>query len=260
MPSRSCARASPTSSADVKRSIDLNCDLGEGSGSDAQLMPWVTSANIACGGHAGDAASMREALELAAAHGVRAGAHPRYTDRRDFGRRDSDLAGDALQAEIEQQIRALAALGPIGHVKPHGALYNKAARDPAVAATVAAAVRAVSPDLVLFALSGSELERAGAQAGLRVMSEVFADRSYQADGSLTPREEPGALIDEPEACLWQVLSLVTRGAVRSTAGTELKLRADTVCLHGDGKNAVMFAHALRLGLREAGIELKSYAS
>ena len=258
MPLRFCARALPTSFADVHRSIDLNCDLGEGSGSDEQLMPLVTSANIACGGHAGDRTSMGESLRLAALHGVRAGAHPSYPDRLNFGRAELDIPGAALRAEIEAQVRALSALGTIGHVKPHGALYNRAARDPAVASVVAAAVKAVDPALVLFALSGSELEKAGEAAGLRVMSEVFADRTYQPDGSLTPRDKPGALIDEPDACLWQALAMITRGCVRSMSGTEVCLRADTVCLHGDGKHAVRFAHALRLGLREAGISLQSY--
>ena len=240
--------------------LDLNCDLGEGAGHDAELMPLITSANIACGAHAGDDATMRSAVALAQRHGVAVGAHPGFADRENFGRQELNLSGAAIAALVTTQIAALARFGPLRHVKPHGGLYNLAARDPAVAQAVAAAVRAADPTLVLFGLAGSELVRAGRAAGLQVAEEGFADRTYQRDGSLTPRSRPEALIGDEEAAVAQVLRMVREGRVRATDGTEVALRADTVCVHGDGTRAVAFARRLRQELTQAGIELKAIAS
>lgn len=239
--------------------IDLNCDLGEGAGHDAELMPLVTSANIACGAHAGDAATMRATAELALRHGVPIGAHPGYADRENFGRRELNLAPAEAGELVRSQINSLRCLAPVRHVKLHGALYNQAARDPALAEAVAAAVVAVDPSLVLFVLPGSALARAAVARGLRTADEVFADRTYQRYGSLTPRSRPDALIHDENAAVAQVLRMIRDGVVRATDGTDVPIRADTVCVHGDGPNPVAFARRLRAALREAGIEVRAFA-
>jgi UPF0271 protein len=238
--------------------IDLNCDLGEGAGHDAELMPLITSANIACGGHAGDAATMRATVALAQKHNVAIGAHPGFADRENFGRRELALSPAEIFALVKDQVMALRAFTPLRHVKPHGALYNLAARDAAVAGAVAVAVRTVDPKLVLFGLAGSELIKAGRARGLRVAEEVFADRTYGPDGSLTPRSSPDALITAEDVALAQVLRLIREGKVRATDGTDVSLKADTVCLHGDGLKAVVFAKRLNGELRKAGIEIKFF--
>ena len=238
--------------------IDLNCDLGEGSGHDADLMPLITSANIACGGHAGDESTMRATVALAQQHGVTMGAHPGYADRAGFGRREMNSSADELRLLLRSQIAALALLAKLRHVKPHGGLYNLAARDKAVATTVAAAVKAIDSSLILFALAGSELARAGRAAGLRVAEEAFADRTYQRDGSLTPRYRPDALIVDEAVAAAQVLHMVRDGFVRTTEGVQIPIHADTVCVHGDGPNAVGFARRLRTELINAGVEVKAF--
>jgi UPF0271 protein len=239
----------------VKR-IDLNCDLGEGAGHDAELMPLITSAHIACGGHAGDTATMRQTVALAQRHGVAIGAHPSFADRENFGRRELSLSPAEVRELVRRQVEALRALGPVRHVKPHGALYNLAARDATLAAALAETVGAIDAKLILFALAGSELARAGRACGLRVASEFFADRSYQADGSLTPRSRPEALIGDESAAVAQVLRMVRESVVRAVDGTDVSLVVDTVCLHGDGPQAVAFARRLRAELTRAGIEIK----
>lgn len=239
------------------RAIDLNCDLGEGSGHDAELMPLITSANIACGAHAGDALTMRATVALARQHGVAIGAHPGFADREHFGRRELELTATELRRLVHGQIAVLQEIsdGAVRHVKPHGALYNLAACDATVARVVAEAVRAADPGLVLYALARSELAQAGRAAGLRVAEEVFADRTYQADGSLTPRSRPDALVTDEAAAVGQVLRMVREGVVRATDGTDVAITADTVCLHGDGEHAVAFAQRLNRELRAAGVEL-----
>ena len=239
-------------------SIDLNCDLGEGAGHDAELMPLITSANIACGAHAGDEATLRATVALARRHGVAIGAHPGFADRENFGRKEMTLTPAALHELVVTQVAALARFGPVRHVKPHGALYNLAARDAGVAQVIAEAVRAVDASLVLFGLAGSELVRAGRAAGLRVAEEVFADRTYQRDGLLTPRTSPDALITDEAVAVAQVLRMVRERAVRATDGTEVTIKADTVCLHGDGPHAGTFARRLGEELRRSGIPLQSY--
>jgi UPF0271 protein len=225
--------------------VDLNCDLGEGAGHDAELMTLITSANIACGAHAGDSATMRATVECARRHGVAIGAHPGFEDRENFGRREMPIAIGEVRALVERQVEELRTMDAVTHVKPHGALYNVAARDAAVARAVAEAVRAVDPRLVLFALRGSELVRAGRAVGLRVAEEVFADRTYRADGSLTPRTEPGAVITDEAEAVAQGLRLAREGA-------------DTICLHGDGAHAVAFARRLNAELRNAGIAIRAF--
>ncbi len=245
--------------------IDLNCDLGEGAGHDAELMPLITSANIACGAHAGDDATMRATVALALRHGVAIGAHPGFADRANFGRRELALPISEIHELVFRQISTLQAIARalgarLGHVKPHGALYNIGARKSDVAHAIAAAVQEADPQLRLIGLAGSQLLEAGAAAGLVTMSEVFADRTYQSNGSLTPRDRPDALISKPAVALAQVLRLVREGKVSATDGTEITLRADTVCLHGDGPDAVGFARQVSAALLAAGVELKPPAN
>jgi UPF0271 protein len=237
--------------------IDLNCDLGEGAGHDAALMPLVSSVSIACGGHAGDEATMRATIALAEKYGVAIGAHPGFADRENFGRLELALSAEEIWALTIRQIMALRALTPLRHVKPHGGLYNRAARDPAAAGAVADAVCAVDSKLILFALAGSELVKAGRARGLRVAEEAFADRTYQADGSLTPRSQPDGLIRDEKQALAQVLRLIRDGKIRAVDGTDRSIAADTVCLHGDSPQAVAFAQRLKEGLTTAGIEIRA---
>lgn len=233
--------------------IDLNCDLGEGAPNDAELMPLITSANIACGAHAGDVATMRHTLELARAHGIASGAHPGYRDRANFGRRELALtpaeAGQLVREQVRELQQVAAGLGMgLTHVKPHGALYNQAARDASLAEAIAAAVHEIDPRLILFGLAGSALIAAAQARGLPAASEIFADRRYQPDGSLTPRSSPDALIADPDEACAQVLRLIREG------------RAHTVCVHGDGLHAVTFARQLRFALHTAGIAVKAQST
>ena len=243
--------------------IDFNCDLGEGCGDDTAIVPWLTSASIACGAHAGDDATMRATLRLCRTHGVAAGAHPGYADRAHFGRRDLAMAPDELRALLDAQLQRIGAIAaeegiPLAHVKPHGALYNLAARDPDVAGVVAAAVHAFDASLVLFALSGSASIRAGEAAGLRVAHEAFAERAYDADGRLAPRGTPGAVLEDVDAAIAQVRRLVRAGSVATRDGTDIRLQADTLCLHGDRPDAPAFARALRTTLEAEGIIVEAF--
>ncbi|MDB6115747.1 MAG: LamB/YcsF family protein [Lacunisphaera sp.] len=242
--------------------IDLNCDLGEGAGHDAELIPLITSANIACGVHAGDEDTMRATVELALRHCVAIGAHPSLDDRAHFGRRELPVTPAEARVLVLTQTRLLQIIAKqcgatVSHVKAHGALYNMAARDAALAAAVADAVHDADPKLILFGLAGSKLIEAGKARGLRVAAEVFADRTYQADGSLTPRTQPGAMIEAAPAAVAQVRRIIGSGLVIATDGTEVPIAADTICLHGDGPHAVFFATHLRTELRKSRIELKA---
>jgi UPF0271 protein len=247
------------------KTIDLNCDLGEGAGSDAALMPFITSANIACGVHAGDDGTMQTAVELARRHGVAVGAHPGFDDRAHFGRREIPITGEAAAELVLGQVRALQAVArrlgtPVAHVKPHGGLYNLAARDRAVADGIAGAVWEADPRLILVGLAGGHLLAAGRARGLRVASEAFADRGYQADGSLVPRGQPGALPEDESAAAAQGLRLALQGRVRTVGGADIGVMADTICLHGDGPHALAFARRLQAGLIAAGIGLRALSS
>lgn len=240
--------------------IDFNCDLGENCGHDAAIIPLITSASIACGGHAGDEASMRTTLRLCRDHGVAAGAHPSYADRGNFGRVEVPLPPEEIEAIVGSQIAVLAAIADtegmlLAHVKPHGALYNAAARDRAVAEAIAAAVMRFDPQLILFGLSGSQLTAAGAAAGLRVAHEVFAERRYEADGTLTPRSRDDAVIHDLDEAIAQVRGFVREQAVSARTGQRLALRADTLCLHGDRADAAQFARAIRDALVVEGIRI-----
>jgi len=240
--------------------IDFNCDLGEGCGDDAAIIPLITSASIACGGHAGDAATMRTTLRLCRDHGVAAGAHPSYPDRANFGRQEMALAPEQIETLVEAQISTLAAIAKtegvrLAHVKPHGALYNVAARDRAIADAIVRAVVRFDPQLILFGLSGSQLTNAGEAAGLRVAHEVFAERRYEADGTLTPRNRDDAVIHDLDESIAQVRGFVRDGRVIARTGEPLALRADTLCLHGDRADAAGFARAIRAALEGDGVHI-----
>lgn len=242
--------------------VDLNCDLGEGAGHDAELMPLITSANIACGAHAGNLETMIEAVELAVKHRVMIGAHPGYFDLESFGRAERAItpqeAGRIVLMQVEQLFEVAGAR--LRHVKLHGALYNQVSRDPLLADGVVSDLARMWPDLILFALAGSQLARIASARGLRVAEEVFADRTYQRDGSLTPRSRADALIADPEAAVEQVLHMVRDGYVRAVDGTKVPIVAETLCLHGDSPHAVTFAQRLRKELAAAGVAVKPFVA
>ena len=240
--------------------IDFNCDLGEGCGDDAAIVPHISSASLACGGHAGDAGTMAAAIALCLRHGVAIGAHPSFEDREHFGRRELPLAAEAVHALVQPQIACLAAACDtagtrLRHVKPHGALYHLAARDAAIAAALADAVAAIDRHLWLYAPSGSALERAGRRIGLKVAAEVFAERRYQADGRLLPRRLPGAVIGNVDDALAQLRSILRHGRAPAADGSPVPLRAQTICLHGDRADAAQLAAALRAALEDDGVRV-----
>lgn len=245
--------------------IDLNCDLGESFGAyqlglDAEILPFVTSANIACGFHAGDPGVMRRTVKLALDNGVAIGAHPGLPDLIGFGRRNMEISPLEAYDMVLYQIGALdgfvkAEGGRMQHVKPHGALYNMAAKKKELSEAIAEAVYKVNPELILFGLSGSELIRAGEKIGLRTAHEVFADRTYQPDGSLTPRNQPGAMITDHDQAIAQVLRMVKEGSVQTRQGEDIRIQADTICIHGDGPQALVFARQIRECLEESGISV-----
>ena len=242
----------------MSRRVDLNCDLGEGAGNDRAVMPFVSSANVACGLHAGDPVTMRRTVTLARDHGVAVGAHPGLADREGFGRRAIALRAGEAYALVLYQIGALAAIArsegvELAHVKAHGALYNAAARDAQLADALVAAVKAFDPNLLLFGQPGTEHERAAQRGGVRFVAEVFADRAYRADGRLVPRDATGAVINDPQAAAARVLAMVCDGGVRAVDGTWVALRTDTVCVHGDSSRAVAIARAVREVLKGAGV-------
>ncbi len=245
--------------------IDLNCDMGESygawhMGNDLEILDVVTSANVACGFHAGDPATMHRTVEAAFAKGVSVGAHPGLPDLQGFGRRTMAISAQEAYDLVVYQVSALAGFaralgGRLSHVKAHGALYNMAAKDPALSEAIARAVRDVDRELVLFGLAGSATVRAAQGMGLRAAGEVFADRTYQDDGSLTPRSRPDAMIEEVEAALAQVKRMVHEGIVRSTHGIDVRVQADTLCIHGDQPGALEFARRIRAELERGGVEV-----
>jgi len=244
------------------QTVDLNCDMGEGMNSDHLVMPFITSANIACGYHAGDAETMATTIRLAVQHNVAIGAHPGFNDKPNFGRIPLQLPDSEVYTLVREQIQTLQlyckqAGAALHHVKPHGALYNMAALNKSLAAAIASAVYDVNPNLILYGLSGSYLISQAAAKGLQTASEVFADRTYQPDGSLTPRNQPNALIHDKARAIAQVLQMVQQQKVISTDGTTIPITAQTICLHGDGEHAVDFATAIHQQLIHNHIELKA---
>ncbi len=239
--------------------IDLNADLGEGCDTDEAILEQVSSINIACGWHAGSAETMQQLVRAARQRGVAIGAHPGYLDREHFGRRELQLPLDVVRAGILYQLGALDAIAraegaQLTHVKAHGALYNQAARDAALAQCIAEAVRDFDPQLKVMGLANSPMIAAIRKAGLVALEEGFADRRYTADGRLVARGTPGALIDDAGQMLAQAVSLVKSGTVLAQDGSVCRLRVDTICLHGDGPHALEFARTLKYGLQQAGID------
>jgi UPF0271 protein len=247
------------------RTIDLNCDLGESFGAyrmgdDAGVLPFVTSANVACGAHAGDPSVMRRTVAAALRHGVAIGAHPGFPDLAGFGRREMRISPQEAYDLVLYQVGALAAFATaagtsLRHVKPHGALYNMACADASLAEPIACAVRDLDPRLILFGLPGSELQRAAEGAGLRFAREAFADRGYAADGSLVRRGTPGAMIENLDDAVRRVVEIAAEGRTRTADGAELRLEADTICIHGDRPDAALFARTLREGLERSGMRV-----
>ncbi|MEI2739108.1 MAG: 5-oxoprolinase subunit PxpA [Chitinophagaceae bacterium] len=228
---------------------DINCDMGEGIGSDELIMPFISSASIACGYHAGDADTIQQTIEACIEHNVAIGAHPSFFDRNNFGRTEMNLPVDDLYDLVTQQLIIFSEVADsfarrINHVKPHGALYNMSAKDALMANVIAKAVKDFDESLILFGLSGSHSVVEAEKIGLRIASEVFADRTYRDDGSLTPRSQPNALIEDAEQVVRQVLQMIKEGTVTTVSGKIIPVVAETICIHGDGKHAVEFAKAI----------------
>jgi len=242
--------------------VDLNADLGEGAGHDEELLTLVTSANIACGFHAGDADTMHKSIETARNHNVAFGAHPSLFDRENFGRKELPVRPDEVfdavtyQLGVFQAIAEAAGVRP-NHVKPHGALYNVATHDEKIADAITRAIAKIDVKLVLFAPNGSALARAGEAHGLTIAREVFADRNYLANGSLVSRTRPDALLHDPEEAAARVLRMLREGKVRSVDGVDVDVRAETVCVHGDTPGAVEFTRTLRSQLEKEDVTIRA---
>ncbi|MET3726885.1 UPF0271 protein [Fictibacillus halophilus] len=246
--------------------IDINCDMGESFGAyqlgtDEEILKYITSANIACGFHAGDPATMRKTVKLALEHEVGIGVHPGLPDLAGFGRRNMDISPQEAYEMVVYQIGSLwgfvqAEGGKIQHVKPHGALYNMAAVNRELSEAIAEAVYKVNPELILFGLAGSELVKAGEKAGLRTASEVFADRTYQQDRTLTSRKLPHAVITDDDRAVAQVIRMAKEGKVMTQQDIDVDIQADTVCIHGDGAHALSFAKKIRQTLEDSGISVR----
>ena len=254
----------------MNRKIDLNCDMGESYGAyrigaDEALMGWVTSANVACGYHAGDPMVMDRTVRLAIENGVGIGAHPGFPDLLGFGRRQMQLSPEEVEHSVLYQVGALAAFArsagaDLAHVKAHGALYNMAAKDIEIARAIVRGVARASSDLILVGLAGSALIEAAQEAGLRVASEGFADRAYNPDGTLRSRRLPGAVMKNPEQAAKQALRIARDGIVVTYTGEEISLHVDTICVHGDTPAAVEIVKAIRRELEEAGIKVSPMGS
>jgi UPF0271 protein len=251
------------------QAIDINCDMGEcignpGSpaGRDELIMPFISSANIACGYHAGNETIIRQTIKLAQKNNVAIGAHPSFFDKENFGRTEMNIAPEKIYDIIILQLRLIEKIAKdlqarLHHVKPHGALYNMSAKDPMIANAIANAVKDFDEDLILFGLSGSCSIEEARQLNLKTASEVFADRTYQDDGSLTPRSQANALIEDSGKSVMQVLQMIKEGTVTSVSGNRIPITADTICIHGDGKNAVEFAKAIGQNLKQNKIDIKA---
>lgn len=242
-------------------SIDLNCDMGEGIGNEVLLMPYITSANITCGWHAGDKEEMKRIVDLCIENNVAIGAHPSFPDKENFGRTEMNLPLSQIHSIIIEQLQILnniikKAGHKLQHIKPHGALYNMAARNKEIAHTIAKAVREFDASLIYYGLANSFMITEAKAAGLKTANEVFADRTYQTNCSLTPRTKPNALIENEITAVLQVMQMIKNKTVTATDGTRINIQADTVCIHGDGKHAVGFAKALYNSLQQEGISIQ----
>jgi UPF0271 protein len=243
-------------------SVDLNADLGEGSGHDAELFELISSANIATGFHAGDSDTMHAAISAAKKHEVAVGAHPSFFDRENFGRKELRISNEEVCDAVAYQLGIFQAIASAldvlpNHVKPHGALYNMAVRDAKLADAIAGAIESVDPKLILFAPDQSELARAGEAHGLQIAREIFADRNYLNDGWLVPRTRPDALLHDPKEAAHRVLRMLREGKVRSVEGRDVDVRGETICVHGDTPGAVDFARELRRQLKAEGVKISA---
>jgi len=243
-------------------SIDLNCDMGEGIGNDAAIMPFISSANIACGFHAGDEDIMKQTIELALRHHAAIGAHPGFNDKENFGRTEQQLTDEAYYELVREQLFILQkyideAGATMHHVKPHGALYNMSAKNYSLALIIAKAVKDHNADLILYGLSNSYSIDAAKEVNLCSASEVFADRTYTDEGALTPRTQPNALIVNEDESIQQVLQMITQQTVQSINNKTIKVKADTICIHGDGVHAAAFAKKISTALKERSIQIIS---
>ncbi len=246
-------------------SVDLNCDLGESFGSytcgmDEEVIPFISSANVACGFHASDPMVMAKTVALAKANHVCVGAHPGYSDLVGFGRRNINVSPAEVKAMVQYQIGALKAFCRaqgirLCHVKPHGAMYNMAGKDKRLAEAICEGIREVDPELILLGLSGSEMLKAAERIGLRAAKEVFADRAYEEDGSLVARSKPGAMIADENQAIERVIRMVKKGTVTAITGAEIQVEAHSVCVHGDGPKALAFVQKIRTALMEEGIRI-----
>jgi UPF0271 protein len=242
--------------------VDLNCDMGEGMNNDALIMPFISSANIACGYHAGDEKTIWKTIELAVKNKVTVGAHVSFLDKENFGRSEMNLTADEIYELVEQQLIIIKEIADsfdikINHVKPHGALYNMSARDAVVAKAIAKAIKDFDPNMILFGLSESHSINEAKAVGLKTVSEVFADRTYQDDGSLTLRSQPKALIEDADKAIYQILQMIKKGTVTSVSGKEIPIKAETICIHGDGKHAVGFVKQIHETLKKEGVYIKA---
>jgi UPF0271 protein len=247
---------------DLEGAIDLNCDLGEGMNNDELIMPYISSANIACGYHAGDEKTTGKTIELAAKYNVAIGAHVSFFDKENFGRSEINLATNEIYELVEQQLIFLKKIADsfsikINHVKPHGALYNMSAKNAELAKTIAQAVKDFDNNLILFGLSGSYSVSEAKATGLKTANEVFADRTYQDDGSLTARSQPNALIEDAGNAVHQVVQMIREGTVTTVSGKHIPIVAETICIHGDGKHAATFAKNIYEKLKQNKIDIKA---
>ena len=247
----------------MSNKIDFNCDMGESYGMhkmgfDEEVIKYITSANIACGFHAGDPMWMRHTVNMAEKHGVAIGAHPSYPDLNGFGRRDMSLTPEEAKNDVIYQLGALndfTKTKKLQHIKPHGAMYNKAVNDEPLARAICEAVLEVDPDLIIVALAGSSWIKIAKDMGLRVAQEIFADRALNIDGTLVPRSQPGSVLHNIEEVLEHSIKMVTEGKATAITGEEFEVQADSICLHGDTPGAVDMAKALKKGLEDAGVEI-----
>lgn len=242
--------------------IDLNADVAEGCGRDDKLLTIVSSANICCALHAGSPSEMLKTLQLAKQHGIRVGAHPSFDDRQNFGRSNHTLPDDELKAVLLYQLGAIQSLCDLvgvslEYIKPHGALYNQAAKDAHLATVIAQTIKAFNPKLSVMGLSGSELIKAAQQHGLVAESEVFADRRYEDNGALVARSQPNAVIDDDDEAVAQVLQMIENGTVTSINGKTVKVQVDSICLHGDSEHAEQFAKRIQTTLQQQGINIQA---
>ena len=242
----------------MPRTIDLNCDMGEGFDTDELIMPYISSVNIACGYHAGDESTIQHTIALALKHNVAIGAHPSYPDKENFGRKTIDMNTNEVFNMVSTQILLVKSIAEkmgtkMSHVKPHGALYNTAAVKPELASVIVTAIKSIDENLILYGLPCSELEKAALKEGVRFAAEVFSDRTYTDEGRLTPRTDTNAMIVDADDSIHQVLQMINDGTVLSTNKKIIHIKADTICIHGDGAHAVEFAEKISVSLNNNNI-------